>query len=186
MQGRMNERATGHASDCQSAELFAQLMPCLVLAFQIFKCSHHRAVNSTGQYLSWVMSNCCLPRAIISQWKQYYNKQLPISVTNLTKIHSWLKAQFHVDPLGWRSQILYSMLSFTGPGPFFLVVPLSLQHSGSWASGWPTNEERVHEGPPGLTCLPPVSAHHFHSSVNGEYHSCGITFIQEKWKMWFC
>lgn len=161
-------------------------MPCLVLAFQIFKCSHHRAVNSTGLYSSWVMSNCCLHRAIISQWKQYYSKQLPISVTNLTKIHSWLKSQFHVDPLELEESDPPLHAVIQGPRPFLpsgsSVLP-ALRLLGIWlANKWRKSVWRTL-----WSHLPPSSiAHHFHSSVNGEYRSCGITFIQEKWKMRFC
>ena len=71
------------------------------------------------------------------------------------------------------------------PGPFFLVTPLSLQDSGSSASGWPTNEERMCAGSLDISYLHPIVAHDFHSCVNGECCSCGVTFIQGRWKMWF-
>ena len=64
MQGRRDARAQWHASDYQSCGVAGLVDVLSVFSLQIFKCSHNRAVNSTGQYSSWIIFNFSLNRAM--------------------------------------------------------------------------------------------------------------------------
>lgn len=179
MQGRRDARAQWHASDYQSCGVAG-----LVDVLSVYSFSNFQVLPQEGSEFNWTIFKLDNIQLLSQQGNELVDgsnavtSSSQLSVTNLMKIHLWLKFQSNVDEMELEElgALLHAVTQ--GPRPFLSSgssVPSGLQVLCIWLA---TNEERMCEGSLDVSYLHPIVARDFHSCVNGECCSRGITFIQ--------